>query len=355
MKALKVRLSLSRSDFKLEVDETIPLEGVTVLFGESGSGKTTLLRCIAGLEKAEGEVLLGNDVWQTQKDFKPVWKRNLAYVFQEHSLLEHLTAEQNIEYGIKRSRSPVSAEERGEIIALLGLEERIKRYPSQLSGGERQRVAIARALLKKPALLLMDEPLSALDQKRKHEILPYLELMKHELKIPILYVTHSLDELSRLGDQVIVLDAGAIVCAGKVKEVLGSGEFSIPNYEDPGVIVDGVIAEHDSDWGLTAIDFEGGRIWLRKINRDVGMPARIRVLAKDVSLAISPPVDTSILNVIPAVVHDHRDDRSAGLIVVNVQIGKTRLLSRMSLKSFIQLGLECDKTVWVMVKTAAIL
>jgi molybdate transport system ATP-binding protein len=211
-------------DFVLDVDLALPAKGVTVLYGQSGSGKTTLLRCLAGLVHAPGGVLsVDGDQWQGDELFVPTHKRPIGYVFQEPSLFEHLTVEGNLSYAQKRvdlAGSSGSVLSSKEVIELLGIENLMQRKPNQLSGGEKQRVAIARALFSQPELLLMDEPLASLDTQRKREILPYLEKLRLELKIPIVYVTHSIDELSRLADWVVVLDQGRVVANGSLADVL---------------------------------------------------------------------------------------------------------------------------------------
>ncbi len=219
---LRIALTLHRPEFALAIDLNLPLKGITSIFGPSGSGKTTLLRCVAGLEQASGTVQIGNAVWQdsTAGIFMPTWQRDVGVVFQEASLFEHMTVRQNLEYGVKRVSKPNAAAALDEAIALLGIGHLVGRWPQSLSGGERQRVAIARALATQPSILLLDEPLSSLDIRRKKEILPWLEQLHTQLSIPVLYVTHSLEELSRLADHVITLDSGQIGMHGSVQDLL---------------------------------------------------------------------------------------------------------------------------------------
>ncbi len=214
--ASHMRLRVPREGFLLDVDLPLPASGITVLFGASGSGKTTVLRCVAGLERAEqGRVQIGAELWQdeTQRVFVPTWRRALGYVFQEASLFEHLTVQGNLQFGLKRTSAPAAG--LVAAIELLGIGHLLARWPAQLSGGERQRVAIARALATQPRLLLLDEPLAALDAARKQEILPWLERLRDELKMPMLYVTHSADELARLADHLVVLEQGRVKTQGR--------------------------------------------------------------------------------------------------------------------------------------------
>ena len=225
---LSLQLSLPRSDFLLNVTLALPGQGITVLFGPSGSGKTTILRCVAGLERAEGRVSLGNAVWQdTAKNLMmPTYQRDLGYVFQEASLFDHMDVWANLEFGVKRAKKPGLADALDHAVGLLGIAHLRHRPVYSLSGGERQRVAIARALAMQPQILLLDEPLASLDFARRQEILPWLEEMHRELRIPVLYVTHSLHELKRLADHVVLLSQGAVLAEGNVSTVLAHPRFA---------------------------------------------------------------------------------------------------------------------------------
>lgn len=217
-----IDVSLSREDFQLTVHLNLPAKGITGLFGHSGSGKTTLLRCVAGLESSSGIIRIGDDVWQdtSQGLFVPTWQRDLGMVFQEASLFEHLSVKQNMEYGMTRVRKPGGQKSLDAAIELLGIGHLLNRAPGSLSGGERQRVAIARALATQPRLLLLDEPLASLDIPRKKEILPWLDRLHAELSIPVMYVTHSVEEISRLADDVVTLENGHVSDTGPVADLL---------------------------------------------------------------------------------------------------------------------------------------
>ncbi len=225
---IQLKLSLKRNGFALDIALALPAQGVTVFFGPSGSGKTTLLRCVAGLEQATGKVMIGHDIWQDSSNrvFKPTWARDLGYVFQEASLFEHMNVWGNLNFGIKRVRTPGAKEALDLAIELLGIAHLLNRPIQGLSGGERQRVAIARALATQPRILLLDEPLASLDIARRQEILPWLENLHRELEIPVLYVTHSMQELTQLADHVVLLNNGAAQLHGPLAEIFSNPEFA---------------------------------------------------------------------------------------------------------------------------------
>jgi len=368
---LQIELNLQRQEFTLDVNVQLPGSGVSVLFGHSGSGKTTLLRCIAGLEKANGSVSFGDQQWQSQNHFLPTFKRPLAYVFQESSLFDHLSAEGNLQFAVKRAPQAASSGEITEIIELLGIGHTLKKYPAQLSGGERQRVAIARALLNKPQLLLMDEPLASLDEQRKQEILPYLEQLKNHLQLPIIYVTHSPAEVARLADYLVALKDGKVVAQGTLRETLTRLDFPLTLGEEAGVVLEGTVLEKDEQWQLLKIGFgthtnsppqnreryqiEGhDAIWLRAGNEAIGQSVRARILARDVSLALTARHDSSIQNCLPGKVVAISDDQHPALALIKVMVGDTPFLSRMTRRSVAHLQLMPGSDIWVQVKSAAL-
>jgi molybdate transport system ATP-binding protein len=354
---LQVRLRLPRPDFLLDVDLRLPGSGITVLFGPSGSGKTSILRCVAGLERAAGRIGVGADTWQDDAAgvFLPTHRRALGYVFQEASLFAHLDVRGNLEYGRKRTRSPEAARTLGDAIELLGIGHLLGRPVVQLSGGERQRVAIARALATMPRLLLLDEPLAALDAARRQEILPWLEKMHTELALPMLYVTHSADELARLADYVVMLDAGKVKTAGPVDDVLASVDGPAAAGEDAGALVHGVVAERSAEWQLIRVDFDTGALWLRDTGTKVGSEVRLRILARDVSLTTREPADTSIQNHFPCVVESVALDSHPSQVLLRVRCGKTLLLARITRRALFDLGLREGSVAWVQVKSVALL
>jgi len=255
---LHIRLTLPRADFALQTDLQLPARGITVLFGASGSGKTSLLRCVAGLERAQdARVVVAGETWQNDaaQVFLPTHRRALGYVFQEASLFRHLDVQGNLQYGMKRTPSPQAAQTLQAAIELLGIGHLLRRRPDQLSGGERQRVAIARALATAPKVLLLDEPMAALDLARRQEILPWLEKLRDELSIPMLYVTHSADELARLADHLVVLARGQVKAAGPVHEVLSAIDTPVVVGEDAGALLQGMVAERSESWQLARVVF----------------------------------------------------------------------------------------------------
>jgi molybdate transport system ATP-binding protein len=355
--ALQIRLQLPRADFLLDVDLRLPGSGITVLFGPSGSGKTSILRCVAGLEKArEARVVVGEETWQDDaaRVFVPTHRRALGYVFQEASLFAHLDVRGNLDFGRKRIPSPEAARTLADAIELLGIGHLLGRQVAQLSGGERQRVAIARALATMPRLLLLDEPLAALDAARRQEILPWLEKMHLELKLPMLYVTHSADELARLADHVVMLEQGKVKAAGAVDEVLLSLGDAAAFAEDAGALVHGMVAERSAEWQLIRVDFNGGTLWLRDSGIKVGSAVRLRILARDVSLSSREPADTSIQNHFPCVVESIAVDRHPSQVLLRLKCGETVLLARITRRALFDLKLEQGSRAWAQVKSVAL-
>lgn len=354
----RIRLQLAREGFALAVDLELPATGITVLFGPSGSGKTTVLRCVAGLERAgQGLVRIAADVWQDDaaRVFLPTWQRPLGYVFQEASLFEHLTVGENIRYGLKRAGSHEAGRALDSAIRLLGVERLQERMPAQLSGGERQRVAIARALATQPRLLLLDEPLAALDHARKQEILPWLERLRDELRTPMLYVTHSADELARLADHLVVLDRGSVKAQGPVADALAAIDDPLLVGDDIGALLTGQVAERDARWHLARVAFDGGSFWLRDSGLAIGHAVRLRVLARDVSIATEEPRGTSIQNHLPCTIESFAPDAHPSQVLLRVRVGPSTLLARITRRSFDSLALQPGKNVWLQVKSVALL
>jgi molybdate transport system ATP-binding protein len=341
--------------FSLDVNMELPGRGVTALFGHSGSGKTTTLRCIAGLQRAEGELRIQGEVWQDAGSFMPVHRRPLAYVFQEASLFPHLSVRRNLEYGYRR----IPKEERHvafeQAVAWLGIEGMLERRPQQLSGGERQRVAIARALLTSPRLLLMDEPLSALDLRSKQEILPYLEQLHDSLSIPVLYVTHAPDEVARLADRLVVMEGGRVLANGPLTEVLARLDLPLQMGEETGVVLEARVIERDARWHLARAEFPGGSLWVKDVGIEVGGRIRLRVLARDISLAREQHKDTSILNILPAKVQEIAEEEHPSVRLVRVLVGETPFISRLTARSVHALELEPGRPIWIQIKSVAVI
>ncbi|NQW81627.1 MAG: molybdenum ABC transporter ATP-binding protein [Polaromonas sp.] len=351
-----MRLKLQRAAFALDVDLELPGQGITVLFGVSGSGKTSLLRCVAGLERTpDARVAIAGETWQDDATgiYLPTWQRPLGYVFQEASLFEHLTVRGNLQFGLQRAKDADSSA-LNAAIDLLGIAALLERKTSQLSGGERQRVAIARALATQPRLLLLDEPLAALDHARRQDILPWLERLRDELKIPMLYVTHSSDEVARLADTLVVLDAGQVKACGPVAEVLARLDIPVVLGDDAGALLSARIEERDERWQLARLAFNGGSLWVRDTGLPLGRQVRVRVLARDVSIALDPPSQTSIQNVLPCVVQAIGPDTHASQTLIQLQCGQSVLLARVTARAVDALQLKPGMQVWAQVKSVAL-
>ncbi len=358
MSSIQARFQLDYGDFKLDVDLQLPGTGITVLFGHSGSGKTTLLRCIAGLQRApQGFLEINGKLWQDSEHyvFLPTHKRSLGYVFQEANLFPHLTVKQNLQFGLKRIKPAPDSSKLAQTLELLGIDHLMERMPERLSGGERQRVAIARALALNPDILLMDEPLASLDFKRKQEILPFLSRLHQELAIPVLYVTHSQQEVAQLADYLVVLADGKEITSGLPADTLTRLDMPMAQDKQQAATVwQATVVEHESEYHLTRVEFSGGALSLPSIDADVGTPLRVQIYARDVSIALEAPTATSILNVLPATITGIVDDQS-GQSIVRLLVGTQPLLANITRKSAILLGLKIGMEVYVQIKGTSIL
>jgi molybdate transport system ATP-binding protein len=354
MTGIQARFQLDWPSFQLDVDLDLPSHGITAFFGSSGSGKTTLLRCIAGLERAAGQLIVNGEVWQDERRFLATHKRALGYVFQEASLFAHLSVLGNLRYGLKRipAKQQVNLE---QAIELLGIGHLLERKPERLSGGERSRVGIARALALSPDILLMDEPLAALDVQRKQEILPYLERLHEALRIPVLYISHSPDEVARLADHLVVMENGRVLASGPLTETLTRLDLPIHLGEDAGAILEVSVAELDPEWHLARVVFSGGSLWARDQGLPIGCKLRVRVLARDVSLATEPPSKSSIQNILQGRVDALSDDEHPGLLLVRVQVGDAIILARLTKKSAVALDIRPGQQVWAQIKSVALM
>ncbi len=359
-KQIRARFRLPYPDFSLDVDLHLPGRGVTALFGYSGSGKTTCLRCVAGLEQAqEGYLQVNGELWQDSSTghFLPPHKRALGYVFQEASLFEHLSVLRNLEYGLKRIATHERRVELDHAVDLLGIEHLLERMPARLSGGERQRVGIARALLTSPKLLLMDEPLAALDLKRKGEILPYLERLHDELDIPILYVSHSPDEVARLADHLVLMDEGKVLASGPIAEILARLDLPMARGEDAGVVIEGLVTGYNPAYQLLSLGFANSAMSVQVAHSPVssGKRLRFKVQARDVSLNLERPLHSSILNLLPVTVTAEVPAENAAHVLVRLDMDGTPLLARITRYSRDQLGLHSGQRLWAQIKSVALL
>ncbi|SBW06118.1 molybdate transporter subunit; ATP-binding component of ABC superfamily [uncultured Alphaproteobacteria bacterium] len=353
---IEARFSGRLGGFVLDVAFAAPERGVTALFGPSGCGKTTTLRCVAGLERLPGRLALGaGEVWQSETAFLPPHRRAIGYVFQEASLFPHLSVTGNLRYGLRR------AADRGvafaEVVDLLGLAHLLERAPARLSGGERQRVAIGRALLSQPRLLLMDEPLAALDRDSKDEILPYLERLHDVLAIPMLYVSHDMAEVERVADHLVLLEAGRVRAAGPLAALLADPALPLARRVGAAAVVEGAVTVANAGFGLARVAVAGAELLVPEAVGPVGTRRRLRIRADDVSLCRTRPGDTSILNVLPARVAEVLEG-DGHQVTVLLGLGDAgdgaRLLARISARSRAALALAPGVAVFAQIKGVAL-
>lgn len=353
--SIELRCTVRRGNFTLSLDLCLPGQGVTALFGPSGSGKTSCLRVLAGLDRHEdATVIVNGEVWQQGRGFTAAHRRALGYVFQETNLFPHLSVQGNLDYGFRRAGRPTHID-REALVDLLGLTSLLHRRPDTLSGGERQRVAIARALFTAPILLLLDEPLAALDANRKAEFLPYLERLLTQLDIPALYVSHAPDEVLRLADHLVLLDRDGVTAQGPLADTLTRLDLPRGLALEPSFILQATVAEHERD-RITRLQFgSGGTLWTTGHHAHPGSAVRCRVLARDVSLTLTEARDSSILNRLPATVVDWQSEPEQGRCRVVLEAAGTRLLADISERSRHNLQLIAGQSLWVQVKSLALL
>ena len=358
--AISVQLAGRLNRFSLDVSFTVPDSGVTAVFGPSGSGKTSVLRCIAGLSKLTGRIEVDGETWQDDavSRFLPPHQRSVGYVFQEASLFSHLSVRENLEFGAKRSRRVDRARDDRDspeaMAGLLGISHLLNRGPDKLSGGERQRVAIGRALLARPKLLLMDEPLSAVDRAAKDEIISYLEQVNRRFAVPIIYVSHDISEVARLADRMVLLAKGTVRAEGPVQELLerldlnpATGRF------EAGVIVTGTVTGHDPEHSLTAMSVGDQRVVVPGTEVAVGERVRLRIRARDVALATTRPVGISIRNILAGTISEIADEPGTAFAETLVDVGGERLRARITRAAVADLGLTVGQPVFALVKSIA--
>jgi molybdate transport system ATP-binding protein len=357
---IEARFAGSLGAFAFDFALRAPPRGVTALYGPSGCGKTTLLRCIAGLNRVrDGHCRVNGEVWQNgESAFAPTHRRALGYVFQEASLFPHLSVKANLLFGAPPpGAAPIAAVGWDEVVDLCGLAPLLERAPRDLSGGERQRVALGRALLSQPRLLLMDEPLSALDEAAKADILPFLERLRDRLSLPALYVTHDMTEVERLADHLALIDRGRVVASGPLGQMQSDPALPLAAARGAAVTLEGAITVVDEPYGLTTIVVSGGAFVAPGRLGPVGAQRRLRVLAGDVSLARAPPGPSSILNVLPARVLSIKPVAANEFVVV-LGLGADgtgdRILARVTRLSSERLGLSEGVGVHAQVKSVAL-
>ena len=356
MRNIKIAYKTSLGNFKLDVKFEIPGQGISVLFGPSGSGKSSVLNHLSGLDdrsKTEYAKLELNDVIYDDSEnnikLNP-WQRNIAYVFQDNRLFPNMTVQQNIYFGYKRRKSSLDV---NEVIEKFKIADLLQHYPDQLSGGQKQRVSMVRALLSNPELLIMDEPLAALDYQSREELLPYIECIHKELTIPIIYVSHDIKEVLRLADYIVVMNQGKVIDKGELAELCISQPL-LTQAEGASFILQGVVEKIFSDEMLLQINCENTSLYITAKDVELSDTLRILIHAKDVSLCLSPAEDSSILNCIPVVVESMKDKLN-GKYEVSVKLGEQLIVAMISYRSAKALELEKGKSVFAQFKATAMI
>jgi len=342
----------------LTVTEDLALDGITALFGPSGSGKTTLLRIIAGLDRdATGRVALGDDVWQddARGAFVPPHKRGVGYVFQDARLFSHLSVAENLRYAERRSRTQRLRIDFDDVVASLDLAPLLDRRPAGLSGGEKQRVAIGRTLLTRPRLLLMDEPLAALDAKRKAAILPYVERLPEAFGVPIIYVTHAIAEATQISARMVLLSGGQVSATGSVTEVMERLDlYPMTGRFEAGAVLTTQVAAHDPSFMLTNLDLAGQRIVIPALDLPLGTEVRLRIRARDVTLATEKPSRISIRNILSGTVAEVAEEADTAYAEVLVDLGGAHIRARLTRHAVADLALAPGRPVFALIKSVAI-
>ena len=352
---LEVAAAAKFGSFALDVRFSVAPGGITALFGRSGAGKTSTVNVIAGLRRPDsGRIVLdGQTLFDSNSGVDvPPERRRIGYVFQEGRLFPHMTVAANLRYGMRRTAATGRRIDFDHIVALLGLSDLLGRHPARLSGGEKQRVAIGRALLTCPRLLLMDEPLASLDAQRKGEILPFIERLRDDLKIPVVYVSHLMEEIVRLADTVVLLSDGRVAAEGPLDEVMSRLDLRpLTGRYEAGAVITATVTGKDEAFDLTHLDFAGGTIFVPQLDVAAGRTIRVRIRARDVSLAVSPPAGISILNVFPGTVLEIAADGAFADIVVDIG---TRIWARITARSLHEMNLGVGSPVFALVKAVAI-
>ena len=356
MSGLAVRLTVpGADDFSLAVDTELPDRGVTAIYGPSGSGKTTLLECLAGLRRGDGENLVRyrEQLWEGPGQFVPPWQRGIGFVFQDARLFPHLSVTENLHYGRRRQQGAVTALPE-QVIEWLELGALLDRAPSSLSAGQRQRVAIGRALLSSPRLLLLDEPLANLDHRARRQCLHYLQSVRNATDLPMIYVSHDIEEVSQLADHLLLLDHGRIEAQGPTLELCSRLDSRLAEDEQTAAIVSGTVARHDPEFSLTELNIEGTPVYVNQVDDPVGGRRRLRIPARDISICRERPRATSILNIFPVEVVGMRESGN-GRLLLRLALGSQFLVARITRKSAVELALNIGEQVYAQIKSVALL
>ena len=353
--SIKANITCNIHDtFTLNIDTVIASGKTTAIFGPSGSGKTTFLRCLAGLAPCDGEIKVASTHWQSGTLRLPPHKRPVGFVFQEASLFEHLNVEQNLRYAQKRAQKREIVASWDDVVDLFELAPLLGQPSTSLSGGERQRVAIARALLSQPDILFMDEPLASLDNERKTEALKYLQQLQQKYAFTLVYVTHSLDEIAQLADDLLVIESGKVLIHDTIDKVFSHVNFANKDYNQASSVISGAVTELDPQYRLACINTACGDFWIADNNYRIGDNKRLRLLASDISIAPERPSKSSILNCVEAMITEMDTDHIKPLALICLASEGQPLLAQITRKSLDALKLHQGQKVWAQIKSVAI-
>ncbi|MFT4822643.1 MAG: molybdate transport system ATP-binding protein [Halioglobus sp.] len=356
MTALQLKVHYkSTTAFRLKVDCAVSETGVTAIFGPSGSGKTTLLNCIAGLSSADpgSQISYRGEVWQSAEKFVQPWERGIGFVFQDARLFPHLSVQQNLDYAVKRQkrRSRIRAE---DVIQWLSLEQMLHQSATALSAGQKQRVAIARALLSAPQLLLLDEPLANLDHAARRQCLHYLQKLRDIVDLPILYVSHDMEEVSQLADDLIMLNRGTVEAQGSVLDLCSRLDTSLSHSESSATIIVGSVKRHDQNYGLSELDVSGNTIFVNQMSESTGTNCRLRIAARDISVCRQRNTSSSILNILPVELVEIEKTNDTR-VLLRLALGEQYLVARVTRKSVTELNLKVGEALYAQIKSVALL